>query len=236
MATILECPTCRRSLSVPEEMLGTRVRCPECGVAFQPGQRTAEEEAPPPDPPVAPHAVTAAAPGPPGGPAGGAEQRACPACGELISAAAVRCPYCRQDFFEEDDRPWERPYGARVRRDSLPHRGTLILIFGILGFVLGAFIGLGFSIAAWVMGQYDLRRMDAGEMDPAGRSLTQAGRICGIIGTIFQSLMAVMSVVMSGFMIYMTSAMPPATMRAAPAPAVPVNPAKPPPAQPPGGR
>jgi hypothetical protein len=61
-----------------------------------------------------------------------------------------------------------------------PHRGTLILVLGILGLVVCAPLG----IAAWLMGSGDLKQMDAGTMDTAGRSLTQAGRICGIIGTV----------------------------------------------------
>jgi len=61
-----------------------------------------------------------------------------------------------------------------------PHRGTLILILGILGLVVCAPCG----IAAWIMGNTDLREMDAGLMDPSGRSNTKAGQICGIIATI----------------------------------------------------
>jgi hypothetical protein len=61
-----------------------------------------------------------------------------------------------------------------------PHRGTVILVLGILGIVVCAPLG----IAAWVMGSGDLKEMDAGTMDPAGRGNTQAGKICGIIGTI----------------------------------------------------
>jgi uncharacterized membrane protein len=61
-----------------------------------------------------------------------------------------------------------------------PHRGTLILVLGILGLVVCAPLG----IAAWVMGSGDLKQMDAGAMDPSGRGNTQAGKICGIIGTI----------------------------------------------------
>jgi hypothetical protein len=34
------------------------------------------------------------------------------------------------------------------------------------------------------MGSGDLKEMDAGTMDPSGRSITNAGRICGIVGTI----------------------------------------------------
>jgi len=60
-----------------------------------------------------------------------------------------------------------------------PHRGTLILVFGILSLVICAPLG----IAAWIMGSSDLKEMDAGTMDPAGRGSTQAGKICGIIGT-----------------------------------------------------
>jgi len=65
-----------------------------------------------------------------------------------------------------------------------PHRGTLILVFGILSLVLCAPLG----IAAWIMGNGDLKQMDAGTMDPTGRSVTNAGRICGIIGTILLEL------------------------------------------------
>jgi hypothetical protein len=61
-----------------------------------------------------------------------------------------------------------------------PHRGTLILVLGILSLVVCGPLG----IAAWVMGSGDLKEMDAGTMDPSGRGITQAGKICGIIGTI----------------------------------------------------
>lgn len=61
-----------------------------------------------------------------------------------------------------------------------PHRGVLVLVFGILGLV----VCFPFGIAAWVMGSGDLKQMAAGAMDPEGRSLTNAGRICGMIATI----------------------------------------------------
>jgi len=67
-----------------------------------------------------------------------------------------------------------------------PHRGTLILVFGILGIVICG----PFAVAAWVMGSGDLKQMDAGTMDPSGRSNTNAGKICGIIGTILWALAA----------------------------------------------
>jgi hypothetical protein len=61
-----------------------------------------------------------------------------------------------------------------------PHRGTLILVLGILSLLVCGFLG----IPAWVMGNNDLKEIDAGAMDPAGRGNTNAGRICGMIGTI----------------------------------------------------
>jgi hypothetical protein len=60
------------------------------------------------------------------------------------------------------------------------HRGTLILVLGILSLVVCAPIG----IAAWVMGGSDLKEMDAGTMDTTGRGMTQAGKICGMIACI----------------------------------------------------
>lgn len=66
--------------------------------------------------------------------------------------------------------------GAGMR----PHRGVMVLVLGILGLVLCVICG----IVAWVMGNGDLREMDAGRMDPSGRGLTQAGKICGMIAVI----------------------------------------------------
>ena len=61
-----------------------------------------------------------------------------------------------------------------------PHRGTMILIFGIIG-VACCF---PFGIAAWVMGHADIKLIDSGEMDPTGRGMTNGGKICGIISVI----------------------------------------------------
>jgi len=60
-----------------------------------------------------------------------------------------------------------------------PHRASVILAFGILGFVGCALFG----VAAWVMGNNDLREMDRGYMDRSGRDLTNTGRILGMVST-----------------------------------------------------
>ena len=72
-----------------------------------------------------------------------------------------------------------------------PHRGVTILVLGILGLVLCPFCG----VAAWMMGNGDLEEMAAGRMDNNGRDLTNAGRICGIFGTVILLLQMVLLVV-----------------------------------------
>jgi hypothetical protein len=49
-----------------------------------------------------------------------------------------------------------------------------------VGLVLCQLLG----IAAWRMGNDDLREMDLGLMDPSGRDITNAGRILGIVATV----------------------------------------------------
>ena len=44
-----------------------------------------------------------------------------------------------------------------------PHRGTLILVLGILSLVLCSFFT---GIPAWIMGKDDLAKIKAGQMDP----------------------------------------------------------------------
>jgi hypothetical protein len=129
---------------------------------------------------------------------GNDDEMPCPACGKLIDRDARRCPTCGErvqegkrrslrreaEEEEDEDRPRRRPH----RRDAEPHRGGLILTFGIISaatlFVCWplAPVALGFGIAAWWMGQGDLRKIRAGAMDPDGEGTTQAGWICGIVG------------------------------------------------------
>jgi hypothetical protein len=65
-----------------------------------------------------------------------------------------------------------------------PHRGVLILVLGILSIICCLVTG----IVAWIMANKDLQAMAAGQMDRTGEGLTKAGKICGIIGIVLQSL------------------------------------------------
>lgn len=69
---------------------------------------------------------------------------------------------------------------ARSGRRVEPHRGVMILVFGILGLLLCVIFG----IIAWVMGKGDLAKMKAGQMDREGESLTKVGYILGIVSVI----------------------------------------------------
>jgi hypothetical protein len=69
-----------------------------------------------------------------------------------------------------------------------PHRGGLILAFGIMGWVFSCPI---FSVMAWVMGNSDLREMRSGRMDSRGMGLTQAGHVLGVIYTLLWILVFV---------------------------------------------
>ncbi|MEZ6242956.1 MAG: hypothetical protein R3B57_07930 [Phycisphaerales bacterium] len=75
-------------------------------------------------------------------------------------------------------------------RAGEPHRGALILVLGILSIVLCQLLGP----FAWIMGKGDLAKMDAGQMDAEGRGLTQAGKICGMIGTILLCLSLLLTI------------------------------------------
>lgn len=76
---------------------------------------------------------------------------------------------------------------------TLPHRGGTVLslgLFGLFGAAGAAFcfpllmVNLLLTLPAWLMGQSDLRAIQAGAMDPAGRGMTLAGYVMGILGTI----------------------------------------------------
>ena len=67
-------------------------------------------------------------------------------------------------------------------------------IFGIAGCVCG--------IIAWVMANKDLREMAAGTMDPTGRGMAQAGKICGIISVILGIVVFIISLLILGFVVF----------------------------------
>ncbi len=104
MSDTVTCPSCQRTLRVPESLLGQLVKCPTCQQTFTAslgGEANGAAEEPPP-------------------------RKEAPR--ERYEDEPPR-PARRDDDYEEDDRP-----RRRRRRYQQDHRGTLILTLGILSF------------------------------------------------------------------------------------------------------
>lgn len=63
-------------------------------------------------------------------------------------------------------------------------QATTILVLGILSIVCCGLLG----IAAWVMGNNELKAIDEGRRAPENRGTANAGRICGIVGVVLSAL------------------------------------------------
>jgi hypothetical protein len=163
MPDIINCPSCQRKLQVPESLFGQDVQCPTCGATFTARADSGPAPAPPP-PPADParDKPTYDLEGPP-------QERREPGRPS------------RDDYDDYDDRDDYRDRRRPRRRDLIPHRGSTILTLGILSLIIcGPILGP----IAWIMGNQDMADIKAGRMDPEGEGSTNAGRICGIIGTI----------------------------------------------------
>ncbi|MGC1272859.1 MAG: zinc ribbon domain-containing protein [Planctomycetaceae bacterium] len=97
---------------------------------------------------------------------------ACPACGDSVQVPTSAVNGTFADLTSSGE--------TRPRRRPQPHRGGLILAFGILAWMT-CFL---FGVAAWAMGVEDLRAMRAGEMDATGEGLTRAGMILGAVSVV----------------------------------------------------
>jgi hypothetical protein len=180
MPVFVGCPKCGIKLSVPENLLGRKVRCASCSTMFE-----AKEEPPRPPEPL-PHERVWDDPPPSPGPYPDAPPRR-----HWDDSGYGGRPGARYDDYDDYGRP-------DTRRDQAPHRGSLILTLGIVSIVAGALgfccygipavVALPTGLCAWLMGQADLRQMDTGAMDGDGRSNTHGGQVCGIIGTVLGGL------------------------------------------------
>jgi hypothetical protein len=73
-----------------------------------------------------------------------------------------------------------------------PHRAGTILALGLIGLLVCGPL----CIAAWVMGDSDIREMDAGLMDKSGRDTTSTGRTLGVLGSIIWLVIIIFFVVL----------------------------------------
>ncbi|HXG12973.1 MAG TPA: zinc-ribbon domain-containing protein [Gemmataceae bacterium] len=188
MPTIVDCPSCERKLRVPDDMLGKKVKCPKCGTTFTArgddgGRPVADGDEPPGRSAV--------------------QERSSQAEERYEEDRPPRRP--RDEYEDEEEDDYRQPMRRRRRSRGEPHRGTLILILGIgsiaclvLGLIATLLVGpfsiilflpgLGVGIPSWAMGGRDLSKINARRMDPEGKSMTMAGYIMGIVGTILNGL------------------------------------------------
>jgi predicted Zn finger-like uncharacterized protein len=143
----------------------------------------------------------------------------CPTCGTTFTASAegpAPAPVAEQplspppgrrpappDEYDEGPPETERRRSPRRREYLQPHRGAAVLVLGILSVVGVASVITG--PIAWSMGSHDLKEIRAGRMDPEGEGMTNAGRICGIIGTVLGILALVCCLAYFGFIIAMAA-------------------------------
>ncbi|MBC8873060.1 MAG: DUF4339 domain-containing protein [Planctomycetes bacterium] len=198
-----KCPGCQRLLRVPDEHAGKQARCPACNTIYvvPGGEATPETSAADTDDLW----YMKTPEGQVYGPVSKGELDRWLSDGRISAECTLRT----ED--ESDWRPADEFYGVLTPRPrgpvaraapagpvptrpaaqtapswradsySVPHRGGMILVFGILSWVFSCPI---FSVMAWVMGSSDLREMRAGRMDSRGMGMTQAGHILGLIYTL----------------------------------------------------
>lgn len=77
--------------------------------------------------------------------------------------------------------PADSPYGSPYSGVPQAHpQGTIILVLGILGLLICGIL----APIAWIMGNNAIAEIDRNPRAYSNRSIVQAGRICGIVGTV----------------------------------------------------
>jgi hypothetical protein len=152
------CPSCKAVLE--HAAPGATVGCPTCGQPLEVPAAVPEEQLP--EVILLPEGESRRPPRPRRG------GKYCPECGADVHPRDRYCPDCDTRL-------------GRPRRDYEPHRGTLVMVLGILSLVVMPII---LGPIAWYMATDDLKKIRAGRMDPEGESQTNTGRVCGMVGTI----------------------------------------------------
>jgi predicted Zn finger-like uncharacterized protein len=217
MPQITQCPHCRGQLQVRDENLGQTIRCPLCNGLFKVAAPQAPPPVvnvevietlappPPPPPPAAPpkpkpsSAARKPAPKPaqktkptPASPPAGPQRPRRPK--PPAEAPAPPAPAAEESPFALGGlggSPATGPAALNFEEGPpKPHRGTTVLVLGLLGWFFSCCPLVGFILggSALTMGNRDLRLMARNRMDRAGKGLTQAGKILGIVGLVFSTL------------------------------------------------
>lgn len=190
MIHVTTCPNCSKEVRVPESLWGQVVKCPLCLVQFRADDGREIIASPPEVELAATHAPEQSQP---------PRLTQCPYCYEAIPPEADDCPVCGKPLNEPPPPPV--PRRRRIRRDSEPHRGNTVFLYGLLSLIVAGvglllcpfFLCMSFPLGmvAILMANHDLRAMQAGNMDPHGESQTRSGRILGIIGIVLAAVLLV---------------------------------------------
>jgi len=182
---LIDCCSCRRKLRVPEELLGRPVKCPTCQYTFTVSIPADSSHSGPsaihPEPERLPSEL-------------GSLQEPMPAAGTPESGPARELSVAAPTYGPGPAHPeprQERAWEFRGRRDAEPHRGTTILVLGIMSIVANFVCfpsALVLGIVAMIMGRSDLNKMKRHMMDQEGEGTTQAGWVCGIVGTVLGTI------------------------------------------------
>lgn len=84
---------------------------------------------------------------------------------------------------------YQPDYGGRY----VQSRATTILVLGILSLVVCGLLGP----IAWYQGNQELQRIAGGAVDPSTQGTVNAGRICGIVGTLLTAVGVVVGFLMA---------------------------------------
>lgn len=128
----VECPQCRKSLSAPDNLAGTRVKCPACGSPLV---------VPPPD-----FALVAIPPAFTPPPESAVKESSCRYCGEAIKVNALKCKHCGE-YFDERLRIATVPTVSKYHNEQQPSPGVaavLSLVIPGAGQMYQGKIGVGF--------------------------------------------------------------------------------------------
>jgi len=103
------------------------------------------------------------------------------------------------DTVREPDRNVYTAFSERGRGSTILAMGLVSILSATLFSCLcfGMFLGPVFGIIAWTMGAVDMRKINAGMINPVERSFTKAGMVCGILGTFLGPIIGIISIVAS---------------------------------------
>lgn len=164
MPITTKCPSCERTLRVPDNLLGQNVKCPSCGTTF-----TAEDSPPASEAPTRP--------------ATPAEER----------VAEERRPSPRRRPADEPD-DYDQDYDDRGPRRAgryQPHRGAVILVLGICSLVVCGLLGpVAWIMGNNDLQAMAAGRMDpSGEgMTKAGKILGMIATILILVGCVIYAM------------------------------------------------